>query len=390
MFTRTDLDTLLACDSAPALSFFLPTHTAGREIRQDTVRLRNLVGQATERLTSSGMRLPDAEALLAPVRDMVADENFWRRQDHGLAVFVAKGEFRHFCVPIRLEEKLMIGTGFHVLPLLPLLGEEAPFLVLAVSSRRARVFRGCRFDLRECENVPIPRQGMAEVAAETTYDNTVHAAAPARTSAGTGGAPGKHTLGETAEDLQKAQLMEYLRRVVTGFERWLGASRTPVVLVAQPETRGHIKALGTSGNRPLLELDMNPDALDEGEMHRRAYELARPILAKDGVAELDRFKSLFNDGNAKSIDKLEGIVKAAHFGHVDVLLARRDTRLWGRYDQEKDRVLVRGEPAEEDEDLLDLAAKDVLRHGGRVFLVEDGMLRQGQAAGAILRFAQAR
>jgi Bacterial archaeo-eukaryotic release factor family 3 len=391
MFTRTDLDTLLAHGSGPALSFFLPTHPAGREIRQDPVRLRNLVAEAVERLTGGGMRLPDAEALLAPVRELIANENFWRHQDHGLAVYVAKGAFRYFCVPVRLEEKVIIGAGFHVMPLLPLLGEDAPFLVLTLSARRARVFRGCRVDLRECEDVPIPRQGVAEIEAETNYENTLHASSLARNNTPKAGEiSGKHNFGETPEEMRKAQLVEYLRRVATGFNRWLAGGKAPIVLVAQPEIRGNFKATDQFAGRSLLELDMNPDTLDEGELHRRAYELVRPRLAKDCTAQLDHFKSLFNDGSAKSTDKVEGIVKAARYGQVDVLLARRGARLWGRYDQEKDRVLVHGEPAEEDEDLLDLAAKDVLRHGGRVFLVGENALRQGQTAGAILRFSQPR
>lgn len=389
MFTRTDLDSLLAHDGAPALSFFLPTHPAGREIRQDPVRLRNLVAEAADRLTAGGMRLPEAEALLAPVRGLIADENFWRRQDHGLAVFVAKGAFRHFCVPIRLEEKVMIGSDFHVMPLLPLLGEDGPFLVLALSARRARVFRGCRVDLRECEDVPIPRQGVAEIAAETDYENTLHASSLARAhTPKPGEIPGKHNFGETPEEMRKAQLVEYLRRVATGFDRWLAGRKAPVVLVAQPEIRGHLKAMEPFAGRALIELDTNPDTLDEADMHRRAYELVRPHLAKDCAAQLDHFKSLFNDGSTRSTDKLEDIVKAARYGHVDVLLARRDARLWGRYDQERDRVLLHGERAKEDEDLLDMAAKDVLRHGGRVYLVGENALRQGQTAGAILRFAQ--
>jgi hypothetical protein len=275
------------------------------------------------------------------------------------------------------------------MPLLPLLGEDAPFVVLALSPRRARVFRGCRMDLRECEDVPIPRQGVAEIDAEAAIANGQQTSPAARNDVpGAGDIAGKHVSTPAPEELRRAQLAEYLRRVAVGFNRWLAGCKAPVVLVAQPEIRSGFKMTGPFAGRAVLELDMNPDTLDEGELHRRAYELVRPQIEKECAAQLDHFRSLFNDGSAKSTDKVEGIVKAARFGHVDVLLARRGARLWGRYDQEKDRVLVHGEPAEEDEDLLDLAAKDVLRHGGRVFLVGENALRQGQSAGAILRFSQ--
>ncbi|HZS82816.1 MAG TPA: hypothetical protein VFA50_08080 [Stellaceae bacterium] len=41
-----DLRTLAATEATPAVSMFMPTHIAGREIRQDAIRLRRLVGAA--------------------------------------------------------------------------------------------------------------------------------------------------------------------------------------------------------------------------------------------------------------------------------------------------------------------------------------------------------
>jgi hypothetical protein len=40
MFSRSDLDELVAMDARLAASIYLPTHIAGREIRQDPIRLK--------------------------------------------------------------------------------------------------------------------------------------------------------------------------------------------------------------------------------------------------------------------------------------------------------------------------------------------------------------
>jgi hypothetical protein len=48
MFSRSDLDELVAMDARPAVSIYLPTHIAGREIRQDPIRLKNLLSSAAE------------------------------------------------------------------------------------------------------------------------------------------------------------------------------------------------------------------------------------------------------------------------------------------------------------------------------------------------------
>lgn len=390
MFTRTDLDLLLAHDEAPALSITLPTHTAGREIRQDPVRLRNLAGEALDLLTGKGLRRPDAERLLGPVAELIRDEDFWRHQDRGLAVFVADGVFRTFRVPLDLEERVVIGSGFDVLALLPLLAEDAPFLILAVSAGNARLFHGSRFGLREAADAPIPR-GVNQIAAETDYENTLHAN-PAVRHAGrrdTAVAAAKtHNFGETPEDQRKAQLIEYLHRVAAGVDEYVGGSRVPLVLAAQPEVRGNLLSLGRFRHRCTIELDINPDALDEPDLQRRAYDAARPFLTRERDEKIEHFKSLFNDDSPKSTGKLEGAVKAACFAQVDTLLVRRGARMWGRYDRDGDQVIVHGEARDGDEDLVCLAAKQTLLHGGQVFLVDDEHFRSGQIVGAILRFEQ--
>jgi hypothetical protein len=80
MFLRNDLDELLGCDSAPAVSIYLPTHRAGREIRQDAIRLRNLLSTAAGRL-GPRLRGPEIADLIEPARRLVDDESFWRRVD---------------------------------------------------------------------------------------------------------------------------------------------------------------------------------------------------------------------------------------------------------------------------------------------------------------------
>jgi hypothetical protein len=68
MFLRHDLDELLAFDKSPAISIYLPTHPVGREVRQDAIRLRNLLSEAAKRLASCDMRGPEIDALLRPAR----------------------------------------------------------------------------------------------------------------------------------------------------------------------------------------------------------------------------------------------------------------------------------------------------------------------------------
>jgi len=45
MFSRSDLEEFVKFEGQPAISIYLPTHLAGREVLQDTIRLKNLLPQ---------------------------------------------------------------------------------------------------------------------------------------------------------------------------------------------------------------------------------------------------------------------------------------------------------------------------------------------------------
>ena len=57
---RADLESLLAPQTGPCVSLFMPMHPAGREGMQDPVRLRKLADEAEETLVDRGLRRPAA------------------------------------------------------------------------------------------------------------------------------------------------------------------------------------------------------------------------------------------------------------------------------------------------------------------------------------------
>jgi hypothetical protein len=130
MFSRSDLDELVAMDARPAVSIYLPTHIAGREIRQDPIRLENLLSSAADRPAATWRR-PEIEDFL------------------GLAVFLAPG-FNHIHkLPIPVPEESFLGDHFHIKPLLPLLDDAGSFWLLTISANHTRLYHGSRIRKEE-------------------------------------------------------------------------------------------------------------------------------------------------------------------------------------------------------------------------------------------------
>jgi hypothetical protein len=378
MFSRSDLDELVAIDARPAVSIYLPTHIAGREIRQDPIRLKNLLSTAAERLATRWRR-PEIEDLLRSAELLVADDAFWRHQQQGLAVFLAPGFNRTHKLPIPVQEETFLGDHFHIKPLLPLLEDAGQFWLLAISAKHTRLYRGSRWEFSEDKGIDLP-QGVGKIRGMTDYEETFYGSPVGRR--GTLAHP--QSFGEAPEELRKSELLEFLHGVAAAVEPHLKGNPAPVILAAHPEIQGHFRQITGWEKIQPGGISENPDALREDELHRRAYALVEPKLAEARAAAVDRLIALLPAGKATT--KPEEIVKAARYARIDTLFLTGDDHLWGWFDEPGDRIVAHGSGAEGDIDLLDFSALMTLRQGGSVTLVAREALPPPGLSAAILRY----
>ncbi|HEX6979281.1 MAG TPA: hypothetical protein VF342_08270 [Alphaproteobacteria bacterium] len=384
MFTTNDLRTLMGRTARPAVSIFLPTHVRGREIRQDPIRLKNLLSEAEAQLVARGQRAEAVRDMLEPARELVDDGPFWRHQDQGLALFLAPGVFHRYHVPLALAEGMFIGPSFHIRPLLNLLAVDGRFLVLTISNARTRLFECSRFNLTERTDLDVPH-GVEAIAQETEYQEMLDANPFGRKRAGMqGGVQGYQSVGEDPEQVRKTQQIEYLRRVAAGVDATLGSDDAPVVLAAESQIRGHFNKI--SGLDPVSELELNPDAFEPGELHRLAFEKIRPHLLDARRRALDQFNTLLGNNDPRAGIRVEDIVKGARYARVEMLFVADGEHLWGRFDERTGQVTVHGRPNGDDCDLLDYAAAQTLLNGGRVDLLPRAEMPRGALATAIFRY----
>jgi hypothetical protein len=384
MFLRNDLDQLLAFNKCPAVSVYLPTHPAGREVRQDAIRLRNLLADAAKRLAGQ-YRGPEIDALLKPARRHVDDEEFWRYQQHGLGVFLGPGFARIHKLPIAFPEELVIGSHFHIKPLLPLIDMSGWFWLLALSADRTRLYQGSRWTFEEVAGLDLP-QGIAELQRETEYQEAHKASPTGRPQRGPGGVAYAQALGDTPDELHKTQLIELLRRIAAAVEPVIKSQPAPVILAAEPKIQGHFRELAKWKELLPEGIVQFADAAAPETLHRKALQILAPREEQACAEALGRLDSLLGTGSGKATTKTEEIVKAAHYGRVDRLFLRDGQPLWGRFDDANDRITAHRSPVAGDDDLFDYAALMTLRQGGSVLLVDRAQLPPDGPAAAILRY----
>jgi hypothetical protein len=385
MFMRSDLDELLTCDSTPAVSIYLPTHQAGREVRQDAIRLRNLLSAAAKRL-SGAHRGTEVARLLDPAQRLVDDGSFWRYQDRGLAIFLAPDFDRVHKLPVEVAEELTISRDFHIRPLLPLVDPAAWFWVLTVTAGRTGVYQGSRWSFDEFPVRGLP-QGIQGILDETVYEEAHNASPTGRPQRS--GAPGlakAQAFGPAPDELHKDQLIELLHRVAAAVEPVVKGQPAPVILAAQPEVQGHLREFLRWKELLPESIQENPDAMAPEALHRKAWRLIEPRLDKGRADALGRLHALLGTADGRATTTPAEIVKSAHYGRVEQLFLARGEMLWGRFIESEDRIEAHASPAEGDEELFDCAARMTLRQGGTVTLVDRAQLPPNGSAAATLRY----
>jgi hypothetical protein len=362
-FSASELKKLTTSQEGPCVSITMPTHAAGVDDPQDLLRLKNLVGEAERKLTERGMRGPDAKKLLDLVRSLPADSGFWDKRSQGLAVFVANGFWHRFRLPLQLEESVVVNRRFQVKSLLPLVGANARFFVLALSQKQVRFLEGGQFRIKAVTVDGLPR----DMDHALNYDagDRGHPANPAgRGDPGKGGVP--H--GQGAErDTSKEDLAHYFRLIDAALRPVLRDQRDPLVLAGVQYLLPIYREVSSYPHLAEAELPGNPDHLNEQQLHDRAWPLIKPHVEKAKLDAGAKYRHLA--GTGKTSADIRQILPATVGGQVESLFVDRAAHVWGAFDPATGEVHVHAEEQPGDDDLLDFAAVQTLLNRGSVFAV---------------------
>jgi hypothetical protein len=373
---RTDLQRLALGRHGPCVSVFLPTHRAGPEVQQAPIRLKNLLRQATDALKSDGVRAPEIDRLLAPLRRLLDDRLFWQYQSDGLALFSRPGWWRSFRVPLDLPELAVVDDRFHVSPLLPLLAGDGHFFVLALSQNQIRLLEGTRDRVEEVELPGVPL-GVRDALQGQEIQKQLQLYVADRGGVGAGGV--YHGHGHPGEG-QAERILRYFRKVDRALREVLAGEHAPMVLAAVE----HLSPIYHQANTyPQLVdevLPGSPEGLRSHELHARAWPIVEPLFLRaqrEAAARYDRLA-----GTGLTSQDPQDIVRAAEDGRIETLFVSQHPA---------GPSAAAGDVSGSDEDsrlrdVLELATVTALSKGGTVYVFPAGEVPGGGSAAAVFRY----
>lgn len=386
MLSFDQIAALMEDREGPAVSIFMPTHIAGPGIRQDPIRLKNLLTRARDRLEARGSSSATAEELLQPAKALLEDEHFWRHQGAGLALYCGPATFHAFRLPIEVEEQCAVGQRFRIRPLLPLLMANAAFLVLALQLENVRLFEATRFALRELEAEELP-DDIRELTRWVDFQDNVHFHGTGPTPATHAPAtPKYHAQGETPKDYRQVEIDRFVNEVARAADKLVERRRLPLVLAADPQVYGTFLGHAKSARIMPEGIQSNPSALDEESLHRRAWETIEARFSANLDDRLETFHARRGRGEATAVASIDAVLPASQFARIETLFVTSEAQAFGEIGPDGAPRALDPENEPDARDLIELAIKSTLEHGGEVFEVDSERLGEGLEIAANLRF----
>ncbi|HZL07042.1 MAG TPA: hypothetical protein VFE45_16740 [Coriobacteriia bacterium] len=379
--TLDDLKSLTSITGPALVSIYLPTVPFGPSSQvENTGRLKGLLKTAEEKLHDLGLRGPQIDSILEPARRLSEDRPFWLRATEGLAVLL--GDTIHtYRLPAAPSELVVVGSRFHIKPLLALMGARQHAYLLALSQKRVRLFRMTQAGIDEVDLAGAP----ANLAEALQWDNFEKRSLQFHT--GTSGAPGggrrPAVFHGSGEPDPKDEITRYFRDIDKALGELVADDCAPLVLAAVDYLVPLYREVSSIGCLASETVTGNPDSLGDAALHEHAWRIAEGVFDKERRAVADRIDDLW--ATPKTTADPETLVTSALQGRVDTLFVALDRQVWGTVG-ENDEVAIHAGPAPGNEDLLDLAALETLLAGGTTYALPAEQMPRDVPAVALLRY----
>lgn len=367
------------------LSIYLPTHEAGSDIRQDPIRLKNLLANLEEK--SDELDRDQKMAVRKRVdqlRPLVDDAAFWRRQGRGLAIFVSDHiDMHRLTTPV--DELFFVSDRFIVRPLLPAISTGERFYVLDLNEQAVRLIACTREGARELDADDIPRS-LSEALGYDYEQKSLQfhtEAQPVRTP--TDRAAMFHGHGAGGEEDENKELQRFLEIIDNGVRGILEGKQAPLVLAGAERVCSMYQQ--ASHYKQTLETPIkgNHEHQSVEELHEMALPVVEPVLDAANERERERLDQAAHTDQA--VAGLDHCLLKAQNAQVDTLFIDAHSPVWGRFeDNGGGSIKTHDSRQDGDDDLLDRVVHRAYSTGARIIPTARDRLPGNAPVAALLRF----
>lgn len=357
MITRQELRQLQSLNKIPALSILLPTHRMAPENRQDPIQVKNLVDEATRRL-SEEFSDRDLQPLMEQLETLVSKIDYNYTLD-GLALYISDDFAQLYYLPFTVPARVVIDQTFATRDLVYGMHRSMSYWVLLLSQASTRLLAGTAETLEEVQDQNFPMQMTGPAA--------------------TGPIPF-----DADSSYIDDRYRRFFQKVDSAFSTYT-EDKMPLLLGGVVRQISFFQEVSQHAGSVVGTISGNFDRSSVSELAPQFWELMQPVreaLRAEALQELDQAM-----GAQKVVSTIEEVWRLAQDGRGRLLLVEKNYHVPAILSAGGgiERVSHPG-GTEIMDDAVDEIIEAVLAKGGEVAIVDDGSLSEHQQIALILRY----
>ena len=354
----------------------LPPYRPGEPSETAAALLKVELQQAAKDLTSRRIAEPLIAHLLEPLYQLAHEKRSLTGSGSDRVIFRSQGIFQQCALPIPASpaRPCTVGDCFWIRPILPSLALPEHTYVLEIT-KKAVTLLACGFN--EVTRVELPKGTPGTLHEALGFKAPDHELVN-RSSAG----PSNGTLrgvqfGTGSErETQHSYLHDFYQTVDRGVKELLRSSQAPLILAGVDEEVALYRAISTYSNLLDQGIHGSPGAtMTPAQILRQAHDIT--LFHFQSRAALKEMASKERLAPSRFSTDLDSILRAAAEGRVSDLYLDENGQRRGTFASK----VFGGHLNWLDEDLLNVAAVETLRHGGAVYSLPSHLM-VGVAAAA--------
>jgi hypothetical protein len=358
MINRQDISQLQSFTKIPALSILLPTHRTSPDNKQDPIRVKNLVNEATERLKTE-FSSRELEPLLQHLETLTSTIDYPHTLD-GLALYVSHDFAKLYYLPFTVPARIVIDKTFATRDLVYGLHRAQRYWVLLLSQSASRLLAGTGETLEEVQESGFPMQ---------------------MTGPGATGPIPDQADSSYLDDRHR----RFFQQVDSAFTAYTKDDPLPLIVGGVDRQISYFQEVSKAPSSIAGTISGNFDRATIHELTPQVWPIIQNVRQQEQANALQELENAI--GAQKVVSTIEQVWQFAQEGRGKLLLVEKNYHIPAIItDEGKLQLVEQPGGTEIMDDAVDEIIELVLAKGGNVAIVEDGALSAHQNIALTLRY----
>lgn len=349
------LERLMKEQDYPCVSVLMPTYRTAPDYHQNKTLLKKLIREAEDRLQKE-LSKKDTQTYIDKLKNL-AEEVDVSRTKNGLALFVNDNYFEKIDLPFPVKERVVIDKTFVTRDIIMSINRSISYYIIVLSLDKVRLVQCVRDEAFEIEQKEFPM-----------YSEL-----------------GDYNLNPNDLSREKEKVVkDFFRQVSKRLQDLTKADNQSFVVMGVEKNLGFFHEVANIKDYTIADFEGSYVDKSAHDIGKKVWPMVKEVMSKRRNNIIKELEEAVDNG--KYITDIHQIWRFANDGRIRTLIAEESYSQSCRMNEDNSLTLIDEPEKGMIYDAVDEIAEMAINKGGNVVFVDDGLLKEYNRIGAILRY----